>query len=123
MMIRLNNLIMAFNDSVLQSQKGFYEEKLEGDWNVVRSESLAPSFHTYGIRKRNVKKGGKTVGKKSHRWSWWRGMEAYAEKVEKDGSVIPALAKADTLHLADKHRGTMAKAVDNYYTNMFSPYF
>ena len=96
---------------------------LEGDWNVVRDKSLAPAFHTYGFRKRNIKKGGKILGKKSHRWSWWRETASYAKKAEEDGSEIPALAKADTLHLADKHRGTMGKAVHNYFSKMFSPFF
>ena len=123
MMVKLNNLIITFNNNVLQSQKELYEKMLGDDWNVVRDESLAPSFHTYGIRKRKITKGGKISSKKSHRWSWWRETQAHAKRAEEDGIEIPAQAKADTLHLADKHRGTMGKAVHNYFTNMFSPMF
>ena len=123
MMTKLNNLIISFNDQIVQSQREFYERMLGDEWNVVREESLAPAFHTFGVRKRNIKKGNKTVGKTNHRWSWWRETEAHAKKAEKDGSVIPAAAKADTLHLTNVHRGTMAKGVDNYFSKMFTPMF
>ena len=118
MMTKLNRLIIDFNKDVLQSKKGFHENMPLDDSNIVRQQPLAPAFHTYGIQKRNITEGGKKSTKKSHKWSWWRESEIYAKEAEKDGSEIPPSAKTRTLHLTDKHRGRMGKAVHNYLQNV-----
>ena len=75
----------------------------------------------------NSKEGGKKIGITDHRWSWWRETEGEAEKAKAEGKQaskgVSAEAKMKALHLADKHRGKMAKSVDNYYTHIFKPMF
>ena len=89
--------------------------------NLPSHKSLAPAFHTFGLRKRTLKMKGKKIGVIGHRWSWWRETEAAARKAKNEGVVIPAEDNMKALHLADKHRGKMAKSVDNYFSFIFKP--
>ena len=96
MMRELNDRIMAFNNRVFKEQEELYKAKNYG-W-CAGDRSSAPKFHTYGLRK------DKNTG---HRWEWWRQTEEDSNK----------------LHLADKHRCKMGKAVGNYFSHMFEQIF
>ena len=129
MMKELNYAIINFNNEVHENQLELYKRMLRDatEWNVPGYKSLAPAFHTFGLRKRTVRKAGKKIGVTDHRWSWWRETEAEARKAKEEGgqvsSGVSAEAKMKALHLADKHRGKMAQAVDNYYSHIFKPMF
>ena len=89
--------------------------------NMPSHKSLAPAFHTFGLRKCTLKKKGKKIGVIGHHWSWWRKTEAAARKANNESRVIPVEDKMKALHLSDKHRGKMAKSEDNYFSFIFKP--
>ena len=122
-MRELNYKITDFNIETHLKQEAFYTRMLGDDleFNLPAHKSLAPAFHTFGLRKRTLKKKGKKIGVIDHRWSWWSETETAARKAKEEGGVIPAEDKMRALHLADKHRGKMAKSVDNYFSFIFKP--
>ena len=82
MMKELSYAITKFNNEIHAKQSDVYTKML-GDatawngadwpeWNVPGYKSLAPAFHSFGLRKRTVRKAGKKIGITDHRWSWWR---------------------------------------------------
>ena len=123
MMRELNYKITDFNNETHAKQLELYTRMLGDDpeLNMPAHKSLAPAFHTFGLRKRTLKKKGKKIGVIDHRWSWWRETEAAARRVKNEGGVIPSEDKMKALHLSDKHRGKMAKSVDNYFSFIFKP--
>ena len=127
MLFKLNRQIKLFNNEVFKTQEELYERMLGDNWSVIGLKSHAPAFHTFGIRKRTFKRAGEKVGTSDHRWLWWRetgkALRMSENLPEEEKKVALDRAKMDALHLTDKHRGKMAKACDNYFTNMFEPLF
>ena len=126
-MQKINKRILEFNNAVFHKQCEHYDKMLEDKGNVIRNKSHAPAFHTFGLRKAYRRRGGKRVGVTDHRWSWWRETAAVLDKSgemeENELKETLNRAKLDALHLADKHRGTMAKSCDNYFTHLYDPLF
>ena len=55
-MKKLNNKIMLFNQEVMMSEESFYRKKMGDNCSVVVLVSKSPKLHTYGVRKRTVRK-------------------------------------------------------------------
>ena len=98
MMSSLNSRIVEFNKNIFSHQIDIYRQRTAINSQNIKCKS--PKFHLYGVQIKKNKKGEKI---ERHRWSWWRQNEPHE----------------DSLHLADKRRVTMGKAVGNYYKGMF----
>ena len=101
MMFSLNDRIKEHNDRVLAEQLDLYRDLCDGE---VYSESRAPRFHTYGLRKdTNILPNRRKMEVRGHRWEYWRQSEP----------------RAQMLHLADSERARMGTAVNNFFKYQF----
>merc|ERR1712105_66537 len=98
----LNRKIGEYNQEGFTLQAELYRKISGGE---VGSICKVPKFHTYGIRTTTKKKRGRSVTESSHRWEWWRSTES----------------KDNMLHLDDKRRNTMGRAVNHYFAYQYKP--
>ena len=94
---------MNFNQKVFEEQAELYSSQCDG---LSGTKTRAPRFHTYGTRKKKVVRRNKVVQVTEHRWEWYREREA-----------------SRMLHLKDVYRCKMARAINNYFINIFDPLF
>ena len=88
----LNDRIIDHNDETFELQREMYERLAGGQ---VADKSLAPKFHTYGLRKTTLN---------AHRWEHWRQSEL----------------RHMMLHLGTKCRKKMGTACVNYFKFQFT---